>query len=333
MISALTLAIGLTYSGPTITPTKEMFGMKALAFAPAPTGSKFAATFEDKSVKIIDANTRQVVRTFTGHPQPAYAIAWSHDGAYIATGDESARIFVWDTRTGQKVRTFQGHIRGIQNLSFNYPRTLLMSTGKDDVIKIWNMSTGKVSQTILGKGANFFSATFVGKLNEFGTALLGSGARLYDANGKVMNFFTGHNNMGCMDIDFNANGTRAVTAGRDNSSIVWDVKTYKKLNSLKGDTDWVVHSKFSPNGKLIATSSVDRFVRVYDVNTFHPIAELDNESGIGSPLCFTSDGKFLLSVNINDNLQINTVNPPQPASGAAEKPAKGKSKSKGKRKH
>ncbi|MBC8063530.1 MAG: hypothetical protein H7Y17_01770, partial [Chlorobia bacterium] len=139
-LSALvTMAVGQAAAKPVAVPVfsvkrlREMQGIRPLAYAPSPSGSHLAVTLEDKSVRIIDAKTFQTIRTFQGHPQTAYAVAWSDDGSFIASGDESARIFIWDARTGKQVKMIYGeHQRGIQKLSFNHPRSLLMSTGKDD---------------------------------------------------------------------------------------------------------------------------------------------------------------------------------------------------------
>jgi WD40 repeat protein len=299
---------------------KTVEGVRPQTFAAGPRGSLFALSLEDKTVEIMNAATRVVVKTFMGHPQPAMALAWSQDGTMLASGDESARIFLWNAETGAKLGTLTGHQRGIQALSFNYPRTILLSTGKDDVVKLWNPSSGKAILTIPGEGANFYSATFRGKVNSFGVGILGAGAREYDDKGRSVGTYTGHNGQGVFDIAYNAAGTRTVTAGRDGTAIVWDTRTHTKLGSLKGHGDWVVHCAFSPNGKWIATSGDDRTVRIWNPYTFQQVGELDDQSAVGSPLCWTADGKYLLTVNFADFLEINSVTPPQSGSGAA--PAK-----------
>jgi WD40 repeat protein len=312
----------------TVALARELQGLRAVAVAPAPTGSLFAAMLEDTSVRIIDAATRQTVKTFTGHPQPAYAVTWSSDGSYIATGDESARIFIWDVHTGQKIRTIYGdHQRGIQHLSFNYPHTMLMSTGKDDVVNVYSFSTGKRVAQVLGQGANLYGACFHPKQGDtFITATLTPSSRLYrigPEGAKIVNFLTGHANLGMLDINWNGQGTRAITAGKDNTAIIWDVKTYQRQGTLKGHSDWVWQAQFAPSGNIAATSSPDRTVRIWDTHSYQQIGELDNESAVGSPLCFTSDGKFLITVGVDDNLQVNSVTPPQGT--APEKATKSKS--------
>jgi hypothetical protein len=49
---------------------------------------------------------------------------------------------------------------------------------------------------------------------------------------------------------------------------------------------------------------------------------LENQSAVGSPIAFTNDGKYLLTANIDDFLQINALNPAQPAPAEKVVPAK-----------
>jgi WD40 repeat protein len=329
MLTAAALAIVTGASTPTVTVSlvKKMQGVHALAFSPAPSGSKVAITLENNDVRIVDAGTMQTIRTLKGHPQPPYAVAWSKDGDFIATGDESARIFIWNALTGEKMKTIIGHIRGIQNLSFNSSRTLLVSTGKDDVVNVWDVSSGKKVAQILGKGLNLYSACFSPKLDNLvlvGT--LSGGARTYRIAGDgahVLNFltFVNPNGMahGVLDINWSPDGTKAITAANDNLAILWDMKTFKRLGTLKGHGDWVVRGLFSPNGSLAATSSSDRSVKVWDTKTFKEIAFLENEGAVGTPLCFTTDGKFLLSTGVDDNLEFYKLTPAQSATAEVVK--------------
>ena len=320
-MSILAAALALAPATPPqtiqVTVGRVVPNLRPIAFAAAPLGSKFIACMEDGSVSIIDAKTRQTIKEMDKHPQPAYAAAWSQDGNLVATGDETARIWIASARSGAKLREYRTHIRGIQKLSFNLSSNMLISTGKDDQINVYRLDTKspKEALVILGKGANFYGADFNPKNPSiFTTGMLGAGGRLYDANsGLVKGFITGHDNQGIYDVDYNLNGTREVSAGRDGTAIVWDTKTNLKVGSLKGHKDWVMDVEFSPNGKLIATSSTDATVKVWNAATFQKVADIPSQSYVGSPLCFTADGSTLVTVNDQGYLQYNAVTPTQAA--------------------
>jgi WD40 repeat protein len=315
LLTLLTLAPAFQGLDPTVATLKVVEGVHPVAIAASPTGRRVAVALEDGQVRILDSTTRQTIRKLAKHPQPCYALAWSPDGAFLASGDESARVFVEDTRNGGLVRQYRTATKGIQKLSFNAPRTLLAATGKDDTIRVYELSdtSKKEKYLLLGKGANFYSATFHPKLpTTLVTGILGSGGRQYDVvSGKVTAFITGHGGQGVWDTAFNASGTRLVTAGRDNTAILWDTKGYKKLGSFKGHQDWVMSAVFSPNGKYVATASTDRTVRIWNTFTFKKVAEIKDETSVGSPLSFSADGAVLASVDVAGNLQFSSVKPAQ----------------------
>lgn len=312
MLEIIVSAIVTGASGPvTVTKIKSYDTLRTIACAPAPSGSRFACSLENKQIRIMDAATGTTIRALDGHPQPAYALAFSPNGVTFASGDESGRIWIWDLKSGKRLKEFDrnnAHQRGIQFLSFNGDGSRLASTGKDDLIIVWDVASGKQVKKIASGGAIFYSGTFVPGGSILAAATLGKGAIFY--NGKdfaPIASFDGHEKLGVMDIAFNQAGTRCLTVGKNGTGCLWDVKTRTKLNSLKGHQDWVLRGAISPNGRLAATSSTDRLVIVWDTYTFKPVARLENQSFVGAPVCFTADGKYLISANDMDGLQINAV--------------------------
>lgn len=310
-----------------ITPGKQTPGLRPIAFAAAPTGSKFVASMEDGSVRILDAKTGQTVRNLNKHPQPAYAVGWSQDGRFIATGDETARVWLENALTGEKMREFRTHTRGIQRLSFNIAHTLLITTGRDDAIHVLDLQSTKPKEarSILGAGANFYGATFNPRsLNEFTTATLTvGGAREYDAtSGKNSGLLTGHDSQGAMTVAYNPAATRIASGGKDGAVALYDGATLKKIGTFKGHGDWVMDMAFSPNGRLLATSSTDQTVKVWDIKSMQKVADIPKQSFVGSPLCFTGDGSTLVTVSDQGYLQYNTITPTQTAELPPAKPVK-----------
>ena len=325
--------MGTLKSGPntvTVKTSATIDYLRPVAFASAPTGSKVLVCNEDGTVRIVDAKTHQTVRILAKHLQPAYAAAWSPDGEYVATGDETARIFIENAITGAKVREYRTHTKGIQKLSFNRSRQYLISTGKDDQINVYDLTkdSKKEVRKILGKGANFYGATFSPTLPyTFSTGILGPGGRTYDAsNGRELGFLTTNDSQGVFDIGYNSAGTRAVTAGKNGEADVFDTKTMKKVGALVGHKDFIMYTAFSPNGNLIATGSTDRTVELWNAYTFQKVAQLENENTVGSPVCFTADGNTLVTVSDVGYMQLNTITPNQGAKEAAPAVAKKKSR-------
>ncbi len=309
LLNSLLAGFVLAQPAPAVTPLKTVLGVRPIALAAAPTGTRFAASLENNTIRIYDVINMAVVKVLIGHPQPAYAVAWHPKGTMIASGDESARIFLWDIKTGKKLKEMRTHTRGLQALSFDATGTRLLSTGKDDFVKVYDVKTGKEVRSIPGKGANFYSATFMPG-GSFAVATLGDGIRVYGPSG-VVRKYQGHSDGAVWDFDFNAGSNRLISGGRDATSICYDLKKAQKLQTFRGHGDWVNHVRITPNGRFAFSASTDRTVKIWNLKTNASAGKLENMASVGSPLCVTANGQFLVGVNLDDWLQVFTINPPQ----------------------
>src|SRR5436305_13236043 len=58
----------------------------------SPDGSMLASGSEDKTIRLWDGQTGQVVRTLQGHTQQVNSLAWSPDGSMLASGSHDKTI-------------------------------------------------------------------------------------------------------------------------------------------------------------------------------------------------------------------------------------------------
>lgn len=78
----------------------------------------------------------------------------------------------------------------------------------------------------------------------------------------------GRHQKNVLSVDLNPDASMAVSAGADHNVIVWDVKSGKLLQKLKGHRGYVHTVAFSPDGKHIASGSFDGAVIVWDCETW-----------------------------------------------------------------
>lgn len=303
-MTSIALASLLVVQQTSVSQVKTLPGIRPVAMAAAPSGSRFVASLEDRNLRIMDAKTRATIRTMTGHPQTAYGVAWSPNGKWIASGDESGRVFFWNAANGQKIREVRTHTRGVQALAFNSSSSVLLSTGKDDTMRFYNVASGKELKVIYGKGANYYGAKFMPGSSSVVVGTLGQGTQIFSGY-KLVKSYGGHSDKAVWDVD--ANGSRIVSAGRDGRAMVWGPSPSKALATLQGHGDWVVRAAISPSGGLLATSSTDSTVKIWSLRSFKLVSTLQSQSMVGAPLCFTKDGRWLITAGADDFMQINAV--------------------------
>jgi WD40 repeat protein len=98
-------------------------------------------------------------------------------------------------------------------------------------------------------------------------------------------------NNGMCSAVFSPDGTKIVTARKDNTAQIWDAETGKKLLDMQHE-DSVSYAVFSPDGKKIATSGYEKCIpRTWDVETGKELHKWE-----ARPLFFP-DGKRILAAN------------------------------------
>jgi WD40 repeat protein len=72
-------------------------------------------------------------------------------------------------------------------------------------------------------------------------------------------------------VKFVNGGRQLLSAGRDNSQVVWDAQTGADVAQLDGHASWVEAIAVSADGRRVATAGQDSLIRLWDAATWKPI--------------------------------------------------------------
>ena len=95
---------------------------------------------QDKTIKIWELETGELIRTLKGHRDGVYALALSPDGQILASGSADKTIKLWHLETGELLGTFTGHGNTVTAVAFTASGEILVSGSLDKTIKIWQRS-------------------------------------------------------------------------------------------------------------------------------------------------------------------------------------------------
>ncbi|GAA5815248.1 hypothetical protein MFLAVUS_008754 [Mucor flavus] len=93
----------------------------------------------DKTVRIWNLETGDLIRTLTGHTRCIRALQF--DEAKLVTASMDQTLKIWNWQTGKCIRTLEGHTGGVLSLHFN--SKLLASGSTDHTIRVWDFVAGE----------------------------------------------------------------------------------------------------------------------------------------------------------------------------------------------
>ena len=132
-------------------------------------------------------------------------------------------VRVWDLNLGVEVRTIQGHGKGVCSVSF-MDNGNLISASKDGTARLWRLSA---------RGRDLENTS-----SEISTSIM-------------------HPDI-VREVVISADGKTMISASRDCTLRVWDTKTWKLREELKGHKDWVWCVAISDDSSLAISVGYDR---------------------------------------------------------------------------
>ena len=237
-------------------------------------------------------------RSFEGHTQSVYSVAFSPDGRFCLSGstplgDKDNSLRLWNASTGRCVQTFEGHTDSVGSVAFSPDGRLCLSGGSP--IRLWDVSKGQCVRTF---GERFDSVTSVAFSPDGRFCLSGSHdkmLRLWDAStGQCLRTFEGHTDY-VQSVAFSPDARFCLSGGWDNTLRLWDTSTGRCVRTLKGHSKFVYSVAFSPDGRFCLSGSVDKTLRLWDVLTGQSVRTFEGHAGLANSVAFSPDGGFCLS--------------------------------------
>ena len=134
-----------------------------------------------------------------------------------------------------------------------------------------------------------------------GTERCGSGILVDRPNDCVT--FEGHTDW-VSAVAVTPDGHFVVSASRDQTLRLWDLKSRKTIRKFKGHADAVFAVAVTPDGRCAISGSKDRTLRLWDLKSGKTIRKFEGHTDEVYAVAVTSDGRFVVSGSEDHTLRL-----------------------------
>jgi WD40 repeat protein len=314
------------------------------ALAATPDGRLLVSASWDRTVRVWDVRTGQVVHVLEGHEQYVEAIAVTRDGTRAVSGSVDGTVRVWDLTLGMIAEVLQVgepvvdvavHPDGVRLAIATPSRVLVRSlepgplstvVAEDDAERRFDQAgilamSGKGAMRFLGHerdivslavspdGGRLFTGRIGGTLEWWD--LTGSGARSGTFTDDEVGSSGAHRGP-VWAVTATPDGTAVVSGGEDGTARIWETSSGNRRCTLTGHDGAVRAVAATPDGSGVVTASSDTTVRLWDPTTGTQVGVLRGHgNGVYSTVVLP-DGSRIASGS--DDRTIRVWPRPEPAS-------------------
>jgi len=274
-------------------------------------GTLLAAAWPDERVvRVAEATTGKVVRTFDRFHTFVFDTALSPDGSRLAIASADADVVsVFDVRTGDLVFELPGHAFAADSVAWSPDGRWIATGSADTSVRVWDATTGMLEERLIGHAGVITGVDWSSDSRRIVSGGSDGTARVWElelhptrgtveVEGRQVYLLSGQQTQSAVYAAFSPDGQRVITGDIGIAAVkIWDL-------SLQGDAEVVnvptdeaapVDVAYLPDGKIVASHGVGS-VAVWDVDrATEPVTTLGPVGGSEEPV-------LLIGTNPKDDL-------------------------------
>ncbi|MEH2180948.1 eIF2A-related protein, partial [Nostoc sp.] len=189
----------------------------------SPNGQQLASASYDKTIKIWDVSSGQLLKSLTGHSSAVNSVVYSPNGQQLASASYDKTIKIWDVNSGQLLKSLIGHSSAVNSVVYSPNGQQLASASYDNTIKIWDVSSGQLLKSLTGHSSAVNSVVYSPNGQQLASASDDKTIKIWDVSSdQLLKSLTGHSSW-VLSIVYSPNGQQLASASYDKTINLWDL--------------------------------------------------------------------------------------------------------------
>jgi WD40 repeat protein len=280
-----------------------------LAVAFSPDGRRALTGSSDKTARIWEVKTGQLLQRLAGHTAAVTGVWFSSDGDRVLTLSNDATCRLWRAAPAgadkqSAIATLSEPAKEPWLCRFSPDGLRILSVTNSTTARLWDGKTGQPIGSLTGHPSPVLLASFSPDSQRVLTAA-DKVAFLWEAgSGRLLATLRGHID-NVKDAVFSPDGSRIVTTSADQTARLWDGRTGQFLKVLAGHGGTVYSATFTlANGKAIMTISSDGTARLWDSQTGQSLFLPVSHPRFSEILALSKDGGRMVTLNDSGTLEL-----------------------------
>lgn len=246
----------------------------------------------DKTAKVWDTRTGQLLMTLGGHGDTVTSAQYSPDETRIVTGSSDRSAKVWDAETGKEIVSLCCQSQEITWAVYSPDAKKIATASTDGLVKLWDADGGKELLTLAGHTAQVYSVTFSPDGSQVAAPSWDRTTIVWDSeSGKEMYRLAGQSDF-VMDANYSPDGKHLVTASSDKTAVIWDTLPSHEVAGIAGSP--IYQSAVSADRRRLVTRQAGGRFTVWDMVKLEPLFTLNDPGadprGVYAGVAISPDG-------------------------------------------
>jgi WD40 repeat protein len=290
----------------------DVVKVQVRAVATSPDGRWIGSGSLDGTLRIYDAASATLLRSWAGHTGEVTTIVFSPNSALIASSSVDKTIKLWSVSDGRLIRTLTGHKDAVWSVAFHPDGSRIVSGSADRTVRIWSMASDSLPTTIPTFDISRVAVSPDGR-NVLALRRLDKAILLWDAQTKR---YAGMLSSGTIDespvqlrsFGLSQDGKTLIGPADSGSAIaIFDFPKRRLqgiLPVLRGDNG-IGPLAISPDGSRIALGGTNSgSLSVWDVHKGKLLVTLSGHTQGMRSLAWTPDGTRLVSSSNDGTVRV-----------------------------